>query len=52
MEHAAMQNQTTPVEATESEDVPSVVIEIGDAVDLTEGTSNRSGSEDKRYKYQ
>ncbi|WP_370012864.1 albusnodin family lasso peptide [Nocardiopsis sp. LDBS0036] len=30
----------------------AVVVEIGDAVELTEGTSSRSGSEDKRYKYQ
>lgn len=27
------------------------VFAIGDAADMTEGTSNRSGSEDKRYKY-
>lgn len=47
-----MQNQTTPVEVAEPEAVSSVVVEVGDAVGLTEGTSSRSGSEDKRYKYQ
>ncbi|MBB5490819.1 albusnodin family lasso peptide [Nocardiopsis metallicus] len=36
----------------ESDDDLSVVVELGDAVELTEGTSSRSGSEDKRYKYQ
>lgn len=47
-----MQNQTTSAEVADPESVSSIVIEIGDAVDLTEGTSSRSGSEDKRYKYQ
>lgn len=28
------------------------LIEVGNAADLTEGTSTRSGTEDKRYKYQ
>lgn len=46
-----MQSPTTPVEAPDSEAVSSVMVEIGDAVELTEGTSSRSGSEDKRYKY-
>ncbi|GAB2500728.1 albusnodin family lasso peptide [Nocardiopsis aegyptia] len=33
-------------------DLDEELIEIGDAVNLTEGTSSRSGTEDKRYKYQ
>ncbi|WP_017602397.1 albusnodin family lasso peptide [Nocardiopsis lucentensis] len=37
-------------EAPESES-PPIVVDAGDAVELTEGTSSRSGSEDKRYKY-
>ncbi|MEU3307179.1 albusnodin family lasso peptide [Nocardiopsis sp. NPDC006832] len=47
-----MRFDTSPVEESESVTVAPVVVELGDAVDLTEGTSSRSGSEDKRYKYQ
>ncbi|GAA1467271.1 albusnodin family lasso peptide [Nocardiopsis exhalans] len=49
-----MQDQSRSAEAAvfESDDSSSVVVELGDAVELTEGTSSRSGSEDKRYKYQ
>lgn len=47
-----MPNENPPVEISQTETAAPVVIEIGDAVELTEGTSNRSGSEDKRYKYQ
>lgn len=32
-------------------EIPPVLVTLGDAVELTEGTSNRSGTEDKRYKY-
>ena len=46
-----MQDRTLPVEQPEPENVAPVVVELGDAVELTEGTSSRSGSEDKRYKY-
>lgn len=46
-----MQDSALPVEASEPETIPPVVSELGDAVELTEGTSSRSGSEDKRYKY-
>ncbi|MEE2038765.1 albusnodin family lasso peptide [Nocardiopsis sp. CT-R113] len=47
----ATQDRAQPTDAIESEATHSVVVEIGDAVELTEGTSSRSGSEDKRYKY-
>jgi hypothetical protein len=33
-------------------DLNDELIDVGDAADLTEGTSTRSGTEDKRYKYQ
>ena len=47
-----MQKHTMPSEAPESELPSPAVVELGDAVELTEGTSSRSGTEDKRYKYQ
>ncbi|WP_150252482.1 albusnodin family lasso peptide [Nocardiopsis deserti] len=47
-----MRDHTLPTEVREAEIASPVVVEIGDAVELTEGTSSRSGSEDKRYKYQ
>jgi hypothetical protein len=48
-----MPNETPPMDAPQPESTVSpVAVEIGDAVELTEGTSSRSGSEDKRYKYQ
>ncbi|CAL9410565.1 hypothetical protein SUDANB121_01661 [Nocardiopsis dassonvillei] len=49
-----MQEHANPVQAVEAsgpEPFLPDVVELGDAVELTEGTSSRSGSEDKRYKY-
>ncbi|MDA0566763.1 albusnodin family lasso peptide [Streptomonospora sp. S1-112] len=42
-----MEPETQPEETSEE----PKVITIGDASELTEGTTNRSGPEDKRYKY-
>lgn len=48
-----MPEEALPMDTQYTESTTSpAVIEIGDAVALTEGTSSRSGSEDKRYKYQ
>lgn len=50
-----MQEHAHPVQAVEEsgpEPFFPDVVELGDAAELTEGTSTRSGTEDKRYKYQ
>lgn len=45
-----MQKHTMPPEAPESEFLSPAVIGIGEAVELAEGISSRSGTEGKRYK--
>lgn len=48
-----MQQRTTVSDrpAQQNDNGEAEVLDLGDAVELTEGTSSRSGSEDKRYKY-
>ncbi|MEU3016109.1 hypothetical protein ABZ635_01760 [Nocardiopsis sp. NPDC007018] len=47
-----MPNEKQDAETPQAESPDPVISEVGNAVELTEGTSSRSGTEDKRYKYQ